>query len=125
MKKYKITFWVTTIIIFIFEGVLTALFSQTEMSRDGIASLGYPLYFGNMLAVFKILGVLALIIPAVPKRVKEWAYAGFAIDFIAAFVSIVTVGGWSGTAILPLVFIIIWILSYVSYTKINSAKVTA
>ena len=61
---------------------MPALTSQTELAKEGIRHLGYPEYFGNALVVFKILGVLALVIPQIPKRVKEWAYAGFAFDFI-------------------------------------------
>jgi hypothetical protein len=56
MKKDKIIFWTATTIIFLFEGVLTALTSQTELAKQGISHLGYPPYFGNALVVFKILG---------------------------------------------------------------------
>lgn len=123
MKKYKIMFWVTTTIIFLFEGVLTALTSHTEMSVQGITGLGYPLYFVTLLMVWKVLGSLALIIPKVPARVKEWAYAGFGIDFISALVSIIVVYGFTlQGAILPLVFIIILIISYTSYHKIEEGK---
>ena len=87
MKKEKIIFWITTICIFLFEGVMPALTSQTELAKEGIRHLGYPQYFGNTLAVFKVLGALALIIPQIPKRLKEWAYAGFAFDFIFAAIS--------------------------------------
>jgi hypothetical protein len=118
MKKYKIMFWVTTAIIFIMEGVLVALTSHTEMSVEGITSLGYPLYFVPMLAVFKILGSIALIVPKVPARIKEWSYAGFGIDFIAAFVSIWVIGGFSAVLWLPVAFMIILALSYVSYQKL-------
>ncbi len=123
MKKYKIIFWVTTGIIFLFEGVMVAFTSQSEMSVEGITSLGYPVYFGTMLAVFKVVGTLVLIIPQVPRRIKEWAYAGFMIDFIAAFVSLVVVGGFTTTSILPIVFIGILIASYVSFDKLNSNQV--
>ena len=71
MKKTNIIFWVTTTLIFLFEGVMPALTSQTEMAKEGIAHLGYPAYFGIMLTVFKVLGALALIIPQVPNRIKE------------------------------------------------------
>ncbi len=124
MKKYKIIFWVTTTIIFLFEGVLTALTSHTEMSVQGITGLGYPLYFVTLLMVFKVLGSLALIIPKVPARVKEWAYAGFGIDFICALVSIVIVAGVTfNGVILPLVFMVLLVLSYTSYHKIEASKV--
>ncbi len=120
MKKYKIMFWVTTSIIFLMEGVAPALTSQSELAIQGITHLGYPVYFGTMLAVFKVLGALSLIIPKVPKRIKEWAYAGFGIDFISAFVSLWVVDGFSLMVLLPLVFVIILLISYISYTKLNS-----
>lgn len=118
MKKYKIMFWVSTSIIFIIEGVLVALTSHTEMSVQGIVSLGYPLYFVPMLAVFKILGSIALIVPKISARIKEWAYAGFGIDFIAAGVSLWVVTGFSAVLLLPLAFMIILTISYVSYQKL-------
>jgi hypothetical protein len=119
MKKYKIAFWITTTAIFLFEGVATALTSQSALAKDGITSLGYPLYFGNMLAIFKVIGTLVLIIPAVPKRYKEWAYAGFGIDFIAAFVSITVVNGFSAMSLFPLFFLVLLAISYNSYHKLN------
>jgi hypothetical protein len=87
MKKDKIIFWIATLIIFIMEGIMPALTSQTELAKQGIRHLGYPGYFGNALIVFKVLGVFALVAPQIPKRVKEWAYAGFAFNFIFATIS--------------------------------------
>lgn len=120
MKKYKIAFWVTTIAIFLFEGVMPALTWNSEMSRQGILHLGYPLYFIPMLTVFKVLGSLALVLPMVPNRVKEWAYAGLAFDFIAAFVSILAVNGFSSVVFLPVVFFVILVISYVCHNKVHS-----
>jgi hypothetical protein len=123
MKKYKIIFWVTTGIIFLFEGVLVAFTSQSEMAIQGVTHLGYPVYFATMLAVFKVIGSLVLIIPSIPARIKEWAYAGFGIDFLAALISIWVVDGFGVGVILPIVFIIILKLSYYSYHKINHTNV--
>lgn len=120
MKKTKIIFWITTTLIFLFEGVMPALTSQTELAKEGIRHLGYPDYFGVMLTVFKVLGALALIIPQVPARVKEWAYAGFAIDFIAAFVSTAAVDGITGITFFPLGVLLVLIVSYIYYHKIKS-----
>ncbi len=122
MKKAKIVFWITTGLIFLLEGVMPALTSQSEMSIQGFTHLGYPVYFVMVLTVFKVLGSLALIIPQVPSRVKEWAYAGFMIDFLCAFISICIVDGFGGMALIPVVAIIILILSYVSYHKMHSAQ---
>ena len=119
MKKYKIMFWISTGIIFLMEGVLVLLTSQSEMSIQGITSLGYPLYFVTLLAVFKVLGSFALIIPQVPARIKEWAYAGFGIDFVCAFVSIVAVFGFGIMVLMPVLFMILLVMSYVSYHKLK------
>ncbi len=91
------------------------------MAKQGISHLGYPAYFGIMLTVFKVLGALAVIIPQVPRRIKEWAYAGFAIDFISAFVSNWAVDGISGLTFFPLVVFAILIVSYIYYYKIKTA----
>ncbi len=79
--------------------------------------MGYPAYFGNALVNFKVLGVLALVIPAIPKRVKEWAYAGFAFNFLFATISHGAVDGINGQTFLPLVFFAILGVSYVYYHK--------
>jgi hypothetical protein len=122
MKKDRIIFWTSTSIIALLEGVMPALTSQTELAKEGIRHLGYPEYFGNALVVFKVLGVIALIVPQVPKRVKEWAYAGFAFDFIFAAISHGAVDGINGQTFFPLVILAILIVSYVYYHKINTIK---
>lgn len=122
MKKHKIIFWTTTVIIALFEGVLPVFTSQTELAKEGIRHLGYPEYFGDALVVFKVLGVLALIIPKVPKRVKEWAYAGFAFDFIFASISHFAVDGMDFQSFFPLIFLGILVGSYYSYHKLNTSK---
>ena len=121
MKTNKIIFWVTTTLIFLLEGVMPALTSQTELAKEGIRHLGYPEYFGVMLVVFKVLGSLALIFPQVPARVKEWAYAGFVIDFIGAFVSHAAVDGFGGQTFFPLAVLLVLIVSYVYYHKVYRA----
>jgi hypothetical protein len=118
MKVNKIIFWTTTIIIFLFEGVMSAFTSQTELAKEGLRHLGYPDYFGIIMVVFKVLGVLALIIPQVPGRIKEWAYAGFAFDFIFACLSHWVIDGFGFQVVFPLLFMVILVLSYVYYHKI-------
>lgn len=122
MKKEKIIFWTTTILIALFEGVMPALTFQSEMAKEGIRHLGYPEYFGNALVIFKVLGVLALIIPQVPKRLKEWAYAGFAFDFIFAAISHGAVDGMNPQTFFPFVVLAILMLSYVYYHKLNAER---
>lgn len=120
MKTRKIFFWISTILIFLFEGVMPALTSQTEMAKQGISHLGYPEYFGNTLVIFKVLGALILIIPVIPKRLKEWAYAGFTFDFIFACISNWAVDGFGFNAVFPLIVLVILMVSYRSYHTINA-----
>jgi hypothetical protein len=119
MKKDKIIYWAATGIIALFEGVMPALTSQTELAKDGIRHLGYPEYFGNALVVFKIAGVLALVLPMVPKRLKEWAYAGFVFDFLFAAISHGAVDGLNFQSFFPLIILGVLILSYVYYHKLQ------
>src|SRR4051812_22951084 len=124
MKTTKITYWTATIIIFLFDGLLPALTSNTELARQGISHLGYPDYFRVMLTVFKITGAIVLILPVIKGRLKEWAYAGYGINFICAAASHWAVDGFGGQTIFPLVIFAILIVSYVSYHKINDKTFT-
>ncbi|WGQ11343.1 DoxX family protein [Pedobacter gandavensis] len=122
MKRNKIIFWTATILIFLFEGVMPAFTSQTEMAKEGIRHLGYPEYFGIALTVFKVLGAIILIVPKAPKRVKEWAYAGFGFDFIFASISHWAVDGFGMEAIFPWIVFAVLAVSYVNYHKLSDAN---
>lgn len=124
-KTNKIIFWTSTILIFLFEGVMAALSSQTELAKEGIRHLGYPEYFGNALVVFKILGVIILVVPQIPKRLKEWAYAGFTFDFLFASLSHYAVDGLDFQTFFPLIILAILMVSYVFYYKINSTNLNS
>ncbi|MPR33910.1 DoxX family protein [Salmonirosea aquatica] len=119
MKKDKIIYWAATLFIFLFEGVMPALTSQTELAKEGIRHLGYPDYFGNILVVFKVLGSLALVIPQVRGRVKEWVYAGFVFDFLFATISLIVVDGPIPQSFFPMVILAILGVSYIYYHKLN------
>lgn len=118
IKTTKIIYWTTTTIIVLFEGLLPALTSHTDLAVEGIRHLGYPDYFRIMLTVFKVLGALALILPFVKGRFKEWTYAGFGIVMISACVSHTAVDGFGGQSIFPLVIFALLIISYVQYHKL-------
>lgn len=122
MKKATIIFWISTLIIVIFEGVIPLFTYQTELAKDGIAHLGYPAYFGGLITLFKVLGAIGLILPQVRGRLKEWVYAGFAFDFVFASLSYLIVDGFGITALFPLIFVVILTLSYRNYHKIQRLK---
>ena len=120
-KRNKIIYWIATIWLAL--GMVATGAVQLLKAKEGqggadmIAHLSYPVYLLTFLGICKILGVVALLIPKFPL-LKEWAYAGFAIDFIAAFVSITIIDGVKLITLFPLVALIILITSYWSYYKI-------
>jgi len=122
MKTNKITYWVCTTIIFLFDAVLPALTSHLPIAVDSIRHLGYPDYFRVQLTIFKVLGGVLLILPKVPARFKEWAYAGFAINFISACVAHAVVDGFVFDTVFPLIILAVLAGSYVSYHKLNEQR---
>jgi uncharacterized membrane protein YphA (DoxX/SURF4 family) len=119
MKKNKIAYWITTGLIFLMEGVMPALTSQTKRAKEGISHLGYPEYFGNALVVFKVLGALILILPKLPRKLKELAYAGFTFNFLFASISHGAVDGVNFQTFFPLIILAILATSYYNYSKLN------
>jgi hypothetical protein len=117
MKKDKIIYWVTTSIIFLWDGVMPAFTSHTPLAVEGIRHLGYPDYFRVMLTVFKVAGSIILILPYFRGRIKEWAYAGFTYIFIAATVSTAAIDGLGPNVLFPLVILGILVVSYLYYHK--------
>jgi len=104
---------------------MPALRGHSELAVQGVTHLGYPLYFVTILTVFKVVGALTLIIPQAPARIKEWAYAGFAINLICAFVSTWVVDGLNGLTFFPIIILTILIASYIQHHKLidlNSIK---
>jgi hypothetical protein len=88
MKKLNITYWIITALFSAF-----MIFSSIEgimLTPDAVAMLhdhlGYPLYFVQLVSFAKVVGAIAILLPMVPVRVKEWAYFGFFIDLVAAII---------------------------------------
>ena len=91
--------------------------------------LGFPPYFKVELTIAKILGVLALVIPAVPVKVKEFAYAGFAITLVSAAIAHFGRGDARNLSLIyvidPLVFFCLLAVSYYYFEKSHSLQVGA
>ena len=122
MKRNQWVFWTSTIIIILFEGLIPLIAPQSESVKAGAIHLGYPVYFGKALIVFKLFGVAALAIPQIPKRIKEWAYAGFTFDLIFAFLSHFIIDGPGFQTFFPIIIMAILFTSYFSYHKLNSSQ---
>ncbi len=123
MKKQKTIFWVATSIILIWEGVmpLSTLLFAPQYATVGTRPLGYPDYFAFALIVCKVLGVMAIAIPAIPDKVREWAYAGLTFNLVFAVLSHTIVDGNVGYIALPIVILGILTLSYYYHPQLKQA----
>ncbi|WP_243749191.1 DoxX family protein [Mucilaginibacter agri] len=117
-KTTKVVYWVFTTIFFLLDSVMPAFTFNTPLAKQGISHLGYPDYFRIELTVGKIIGGLLLILPMVPPRYKEWAYVGFGISIISAFVGHLAVDGMDAQTFIPVVGFAILLISYVCYHKL-------
>ncbi len=112
-KRNKIIYWVAT--VFLAFGMLASGLQQIFQTKEMvtmISRLGYPPYFMRIIGVWKILGVIVILIPKF-KLVKEWAYAGFFFTMTGALISHLACGDYDVKAILgPLMQTVFIILSW-------------
>src|SRR6188768_4105991 len=111
-KRNKIIYWVATTWLalgMMSTGIVQLLKVKSE--TDFIINLGYPAYFLTLLGVWKIVGVIALLIPKFPL-LKEWTYAGFFFAMSGAVFSHIAVGNGLkdifGPALLILLTVVSW-----------------
>ncbi len=111
MKKGKlITYWIATALLS--AGMLSSGIAQilhTKDMVDLVVPLGYPVYLLSILGTWKILGVIAILVPRF-TLVKEWAYAGFFFVMTGALVSHLASGDGSIKGILGPLFQTIFII---------------
>mgnify|MGYP000250223636 FL=1 len=121
MKTTKIIYWVTTSIICLFAS--SAIFMNSKMAIEGTTHLGIPRWLGLEVSIGQLIGLVLLIIPAVPARLKEWAYVGFGIMYISALVAHIAVGDpFIPFGLMAVVFFGLLLCSYISFHKLEAAK---
>lgn len=111
-KRNKIIYWIVTLWLalgMISTGIVQVLKMKEEVEM--MNHLGYPLYFLTLLGIWKILGVLAILIPKYPL-LKEWAYAGFFFAMSGAVFSHLAIGDSSITLFGPVLLLILTIASW-------------
>ncbi|GHC60637.1 DoxX family protein [Ulvibacter litoralis] len=111
-KRNKIIYWSSTVILSLgfFLGAIAQLIKE-EHTTESVVRLGYPLYIMNILGVWKILGVIILLVPKYPK-IKEWAYAGFFFVASGAAISHIVSGDSFSGYIGPVIYVILIITSW-------------
>lgn len=118
-KSWKITFYISTILLTLFMlwgGFLDA--SQNPLAVAGITSLGYPAYFASIIGVAKILGVIGIWQGKV-RFLRSWAYAGFTFDTLGAIISTL-VAGMSAVYVIPaFISLVIVLVSFAASRKMG------
>ncbi|MNK67488.1 hypothetical protein D3C87_868250 [compost metagenome] len=111
-KRDKIIYWVSTAWLAL--GMLSTGIVQlikTKEEVDNITHLGYPAYLLTILAIWKILGVITVLIPKF-ALLKEWAYAGFFFAMSGAVVSHIISGNPIAKIFPALLLLVLTIISW-------------
>ncbi len=121
-KTIKTLYWVITIIFcatMLLDGI--AGLNMAEEGKKALQQLGYPNYIMTITGVAKILGAIA-ILQNKYKTIKEWAFAGFAIDFVGAATSWAFVDGGMKGVIPPLVALAFMFVVYYLWKRYQQQK---
>ena len=111
-KRKLIWYWIVTAILsfcIFFGGLAQAL--QLKDVLQGFKPLGYPNYFISLIGIWKMLGVIAILIPKF-KLLKEWAYAGIFFTMTGAVISHIASGDVSVQIIAPSLLAVFTVLSW-------------
>ncbi|WP_374462670.1 DoxX family protein [Chryseobacterium sp.] len=121
-KRTKIIYWIFTLWMAL--GMVSTAIVQLMKNKDELANftnLGYPSYLMTIIGVWKILGVIAILIP---KRLllKEWAYAGFFFVMSGAVISHLIIGDKAGRTFPAVLLLVLVIISW--YFRPAERKIT-
>jgi hypothetical protein len=123
-KTTKILYWVLLALFCLFHiGDALGGLTMAKAGVDAMHVMGYPVYLMPFLAVLKLLGIIALLQNKF-KRVKEWAFAGFAFTLIGASVSHLCVQDSTMFVIMPLVFLAALFVIYYCWRRLEHSKLT-
>jgi hypothetical protein len=111
-KRNKIIYWIATAWLAL--GMTSSGIVQLIKLPDEVMvmeRLGYPLYFLTILGVWKMLGVITILIPKFPL-LKEWAYAGFFFTMTGAIVSHIVCEDGAIEFIGPVLLLVLTVVSW-------------
>jgi uncharacterized membrane protein YphA (DoxX/SURF4 family) len=121
MKATRIIYWILTGIVALMMLFSTYLYLSDPKIAQAFVHIGFPAYFRIELAIAKAIGALVLLLP-VAARLKEWAYAGFAITIISAFIAHTASGDPASVRMMPVIFLLLLIGSYLTWHKLSAPR---
>jgi hypothetical protein len=111
-RTNKIIYWVATLWLALGMTSTGAVqLIKMKEQEDLMVTLGYPLYFLTLLGVWKLLGVVAILVPKFPL-VKEWTYAGFFFAMSGAIFSHFAVGSSAKDFFGPTLLLVLTVVSW-------------
>lgn len=111
-KRDRIIYWIATLWLALgmtSTGIVQLMKIDEEVNL--MTKLGYPIYFLTLLGIWKMLGVIAVLVPRFPL-VKEWAYAGFFFAMSGAVFSHIVVGDSAVELFGPMLLIVLTVVSW-------------
>ncbi len=119
-KQLKIAYFLSTglFCLMVLPGAIADLV-QPQVAVDMMVTLGLPLALLTLLGIWKLLGVVAVLLPNT-NRIKEWAFAGFAFDLTGASYLHGAAGDWAGV-VPPLVILAVGAGAYATWRMRSKA----
>jgi hypothetical protein len=114
-KSLSLTYLITTSTFCLMMAASGVLYLTSAGFKERFAHLGFPSYFRVELAVFKLAGVIVLLLPF-PRFLKEWAFAGFFIILASAFSAPLARGDGLKKAIAPVSVAVLLAVSYIVFS---------
>lgn len=121
-KTTKIIYWSGAIFMSLWFGA-SGFFELTKnpVVWDITRQLGYPPHFIYILGIFKISGVMVLLLPNKLLRLKEWVFAGMFFDILFAFFSKIAVLSFPSTVDAIVAFSVLTV-TYIMFRKLYSPE---
>jgi hypothetical protein len=122
IKRNKIIYWVSTIWLalgMLSTGIVQVIKAEKEIEL--ITRLGYPVYFLTIIGIWKILGVVAVLMPKF-HLLKEWSYAGFFMAMSGAVISHLICGSETSEIFGPALLLILTVISWYFHNRQSAGE---
>ena len=121
-KVTTILFWIFTA-LFCLEMSFTAYYELLPQGAQAFTRLGFPNGdFRWELSLAKLVGVVVLLVPLIPARLKEWAYAGFAINLISAIIAHLSISDRLLAFVPSTLTSMLWAASYFFWRRLQASR---